>query len=105
MGYRHSFSHTLNLISHYGAVLTTIYDLLHCLSNSNSLPSANLQVSIDENILSKNDFIIQNYFPLVLGEHSLKGVKHILTATIEYILSKKKFDVPLYQICLVLVFI
>ena len=53
--------------------------------------------SIDENILSKDDSNISKV--LVFGENSFNDVKNtsVLTASIEYILSTKCFDVPLYQ--------
>lgn len=49
--------------------------------------------SIDENVLGKDDSIIKSPSP-----HSLDGVKYMLTAAIEYIISIKRFDVPLSNV-------
>ena len=50
--------------------------------------------SIDENILSKNDSNISKV--LLFGDGSLNDIKvtSVLTASVEYILSTKSFDVP-----------
>ena len=74
------------------------YSLLHCPDFSNErLTLFNKLQSIDENILRKNDSKISKV--LVFGDDSFNEVKNtsVLTASIEYILSGKRFDVSLYQ--------
>ena len=53
--------------------------------------------SIDENILSKDDSNISKVF--LFGDNSFNDAKNtsVLTASIEYIISTKRFDAPLYQ--------
>ena len=53
--------------------------------------------SIDENILSKDDSNISKV--LLFGDDSFNDAKtaSVLTASVEHILSTKRFDVPLYQ--------
>ena len=53
--------------------------------------------NIDENILSKDGSNISEV--LLYGDDSFNDVKNgsVLTALIEYILSPKRFDLPLYQ--------
>ena len=54
--------------------------------------------SIDANILSKGDSNISKM--LLFGDHSFNDEKNtsILTASIEYIISTKRFYAPLFQI-------
>ena len=77
---------------------TTIHYLLHCpnFSNDGLTLFSKLQRT-DENILSKDDSNISKV--LLFGEDSFNDIKNtsVLTASIEYILSTKRFDVPLYQ--------
>lgn len=90
MDFKHSLQDMLNPICNCGAVLTTICCLLHCPNSSNERLAVR---SIDENVLGKHDSIIKSPSP-----HSLDGVKYILTAAIEYIISIKRFDVPLSNV-------
>ena len=106
--FKHNFQDTLNPICNYGTVETTIHYLLHCPNLSNErLALFNKLQSIDENILSRDDSNISKV--LLFGDDSFDDVKYtsVLTASIEYILSTKRFDVPFYlSICsLFLVFI
>ena len=96
--FKHNFQDTLNPICSCGTVEITIHYLLHCpnFSNERLTLFSKLQ-SIDANILSKDDSSISKL--LLYGDHSFNDEKNtsILTASIEYILSTKCFDVPLYQ--------
>ena len=77
---------------------TTIHYLLHCLNFSNErLTLFNKLQSTDGNILSKDDFRISK--ALLFGDDSFNDVKNssVLTSSIEYTLSTKRFDGPLYQ--------
>ena len=72
--------------------------LLHCPDFSNErLTLFNKLQSIYENILSKDESKISKV--LLFGDDSFNDVKNasVFTASIEYILSTKRFDVPLYQ--------
>ena len=96
--FKHNFQDTLNPICSCGTVETTIHSLLHCPNFSNErLTLFNKLQSIDENILSKDDFKISKV--LIFGRDSFNDVKNasVLTASTEYILSTKLFDVPLNQ--------
>ena len=94
----HNFQDTLNPIFSCGTVEITIHYFLHCpnFSNERLTLFSKLQ-SIDENILSKDDSNISEV--LLFGENSFNDIKNtsVLTASIEYILSTKRFDVSLYQ--------
>ena len=95
---KHNFQDTLNPICSCGTVETTIHYLLHCPNFSNErLTLFNKLQSIDENILSKKDPKISKV--LLFGDDSFNYVKNtsVLTASIEYMLSTKSFDVPLHQ--------
>ena len=96
--FKHNFQDTLNTTCCCGTVETTIHYLLHCPNFSNERVTLfNKLQSIDENILSKDDSNISKV--LHFGDDSFNDVKNtsVLTASIEYILSTKRFDVPLYQ--------
>ena len=97
--FKHNFQDTLNPTCCCGAVETTIHYLLHCPNFSNERVTLfNKLQSTDENILSKDDSNISK--GLLFGDDSFNDdVKNtsVLTASIEYILSTKRFDVPLYQ--------
>ena len=72
--------------------------LLHYPDFSNErLTLFNKLQSSDENILSKDESKISKV--LLFGDDSFNDVKNasVFTASIEYILSTKRFDVPLYQ--------
>ena len=94
----HNFQDTLNPIFSCGTVEITIHYFLHCpnFSNERLTLFGKLQ-SIDENILSKDDSNISEV--LLFGENSFNDIKNtsVLSASIEYILSTKRFDIPLYQ--------
>ena len=96
--FKHSFQDTLNPICNCGTVKTTIHYLLLCPNFSNErLTLFNKLQSIDENILSKDDFNISKV--LLFGDNSFNDAKNtsVPTASIEYIISTKRFDAPLYQ--------
>ena len=95
---RHNFQDTLHPICSCGDdIETIIHYLLHCpnyLDERRKLLD-NLE-SIGENIHNKNDFQISEL--VLFGVSSNNDVLHgyiILNATIQYILTTKRFDVPL----------
>ena len=94
--FKHSFQDILNPICNCGTVETTVHYLLHCpnFSNEKLIFFSKLR-SIDANILSKDDSNISKV--LLYGNHSFNDEKNtfILTASIEYIISTKRFDAPL----------
>ena len=93
-----SHQNTLNPICNCGTVEPTIHYLLHCPNFSNKrLTLLNKLQSINENILSKDDSNISKVF--LFGDHSFNDVRStsVLTTSIEYIISTKRFHVPLYQ--------
>ena len=77
--------YTVSHVWNCGTVKTTVHYLLHCPNFSNERQTLfNKHQSIDENILNKDD--------------SFNDVKNpILTASIEYLISTKRFDASLYQ--------
>ena len=93
-----SFQDTLNTICNCGTVEATIHYLFLCpnFSNERLTLFSKLQ-SIDENVLSKDDSNISKV--LLFGDNSFNDAKNtsVLTASIEYIISTKRFDAPLYQ--------
>ena len=92
---KHSFQDTLNPICNCGTVETTIHYLLLCPNFSNEkLTLFHKLQSIDENILSKDDSNISKV--LLFGDNSFNDAKNtsVLTASIEYIISTKRFDGP-----------
>ena len=96
--FTHNFQDTLNPTCCCGTVETTIHYLLHCPNFSNErLTLFDKLESIDENIFSKDDSNISKVLPF--GDDSFNDTKitSVLTASIEYILSTKRFDIPLYQ--------
>ena len=97
--FKHSFQDTLNPICNCGTVETTVHYLLHCPNFSNErLIFFNKLRSIDANILSNDDSNISKV--LLYGNHSFNDEKNtsILTASVEYIISTKRFDAHLFQI-------
>ena len=93
---KHSFQNALNPICNCGTVETTVHYFLYCPNSSNEkLTFFKKLQSIDMNILSTDDFNISEV--LLFGDHSFNDVKDtsILTASIEYIISAKRFDTPL----------
>ena len=96
--FKHGFQDTLNPICNCGSVQTTVYYLLYCPNIWNErLTFFNKLQSIDANILIKDDSNISKL--LLYGDHSFNDEKNtsILTASIEYIISTKRFDAPLFQ--------
>ena len=96
--FKHSFQDTLNPICNCGPVETTVHYLLHCPTFSNErLTFFNKLQSTDVNIISKDDSNISKL--LLYGDHSFDDEKNsfILTASIEHIISTKRFDAPLFQ--------
>ena len=82
---------------------TTVHYLLHCsiFSSERSIFFDNIR-SIDENVLSGSDSRISE--TLLFGISSFNDTKNlsILNTTIDYILSTKRFDVPLTNFWFVL---
>ena len=96
--FKHSFQDTLNSICNYGTVETTVHYLLHCPNFSNERHICfNKLRNVDANILNNDDSNISKV--LLYGNHSFNDEKNtsILTASIEYIISTKRFDAPLFQ--------
>ena len=88
--FKHNFQDKLNPICSFVTVETTF---LHCSNFSNErLAVFNKLKSTDVNILSKDDFNILKV--LLFGDHWFIS---ILTVSIEYIISTKRFDVPFHQ--------
>ena len=95
--FKHSIEDTVNPICNCGSVETlfTIFFIVHNFSNGRLTLFKKLQ-SIDENIVSKDDSSISKV--LFLGDRPFNDCKKYLTVySIEYIISAKRFDVPLYQ--------
>ena len=71
--------------------------VLKLVSLNERLTFFNKLQSIDKKILSKDDYNISKVFPY--GDHSFNDEKNIsiLTALIEYIISTKRFDSPLFR--------
>ena len=95
--FKHNFLDCLNPICCCGKdIETTVHYLLHCpiFSDERSIFLNNIR-SIDENILSGSDSRISE--TLLFGISSFNDTKNtsILNTTIDYILSTKRFDVPL----------
>ena len=96
--FTHSFQDTSHSICNCGTVETTVRYLLPCpnFSNNRLIFFSKLQ-SIDKNILSKDESNISKV--LLCGDHPFNDVKDISvsTASIENIISTKRFNAPLYQ--------
>ena len=95
--FKHNFLDCLNPICCCGKdIETTVHYLLHCpiFSDERSIFFNNFR-SIDENVLSGSDSRISE--TLLFGISSFNDTKNtaILNTTIDYILSTKRFDVPL----------
>ena len=95
--FKHNFLDCLNPICCCGKdIETTVHYLLHCpiFSDERSISFNNIR-SIDENVLSGSDSRISE--TLLFGISSFNDTKNtsILNSTIDYILSAKRFDVPL----------
>ena len=98
--FKHNFQDTLNPICNCSTVETTVHYLLHCPNFSNErLTLFNKLQSIGiENILSEADSNISKVLPF--GDHSFNDVRNtsVLTASFEYTLPTKRFDVPYIKI-------
>ena len=96
--FKHSFQDSLNPICNCGTdVETTTHYLLHCpLFSDERLILINNIRNIDNNILNLNDSRFSEV--LLFGNSSFSNTKNtsILNTTIEYIVSSKRFEVPLY---------
>ena len=95
--FKHNFLYCLNPICCCGKdIETTVHYLLHCpiFSDERSIFFNNFR-SIDENVLSGSDSRISE--TLLFGISSFNDTKNtsILNTTVYYILSTKRFDVPL----------
>ena len=95
--FKHNFLDCLNPICYCGQdIETSVHYLLHCpiFSDERSIFFNNIR-RIDENILSDSDPKISD--TLLFGNSSFNDTKNtsILNTTIDYILSTKRFDVPL----------
>ena len=96
--FKNSSLGTLNPICSCATLERAIHYLPPCPHFSNEqLTLYNKLQSIDENTLSKDESKILKM--LFFGDDSFNYAKinSVLTASIKYILSKKHFDVPLYQ--------
>ena len=100
--FKHNFLDCLNPICGKD-METTVHYLLHCpiFSDERSIFLSNIR-SIDENVLSGSDSRISE--TLLFGISSFNDTKNtsILNTTIDYILSTKRFDVPLTNFWFVL---
>ena len=94
-----SFQDSLNPICNCGTdVETTTHYFLHCSLFSNErLTLINSIRNIDNNILNLNDSRFSEV--LLFGNSSFNNIKNtsILNSTIEYIVSSKRFEVPLFD--------
>ena len=92
--FKHSVQDTLNPICNCGTVETTVHYLLYCPNFSNERL---MFFEVLMRILSKADSNISKV--LLYSHHSFNDEENtsILTASIEYIISTKRFDAPLFQ--------
>ena len=95
--FKHSFLDCFNPICYCGQdIETTVHYLIHCpiFSDERSIFFNNIQ-SIDENVLIRSDPKISD--TLLIGISSFNDTRNtsILNTTVYYILSTKRFDVPL----------
>ena len=102
--FKHNFLDCLNPICCCGKdIETTVHYLLHCpiFSDERSIFFNNFR-SIDENVLSGSDSRISE--TLLFGISSFNDTKNtsILNTAIDYILSTKRFDVPVTNFWFVL---
>ena len=96
---KHSFQDSLNPICNCGTdVAITTHYLLHCLLFSDErLILINNIRNMDSNILNLNDCRFSEV--LLFGSSSFNNTKNksILNTTIDYIVSSKRFEVPLFD--------
>ena len=96
--FKHSFQDSLNIWNCGTDVETTTHYLLHCpLFFNERLILINNILNIDNNILNLNYFRFSEV--LLFGNSSFNNTKNIfiLNTTIEYIVSSKRFEVPLFD--------
>ena len=97
--FKHSFQDSLNPIYNCGTdVKTATHYLLHCpLFSDERLILINNICNIDNNILNLNDSIFLEV--LLFGNSSFNNTKNIsiLNTAIDYIVSSKRFEVPLFD--------
>ena len=97
--FKHSFQDSLNPICNCGTdVETTTHYLLHCpLFSDERLILINNIRNIDNNIVNLSDSRFSEV--LLFGNSSFNNSKNtfILNTTIEYIVSSKRFEVPLFD--------
>ena len=97
--FKHSFQDSLNPICNCGTDVETItHYLLHCplFSDERLILISNIR-NIDSNILNLNDSRFLEV--LLLGNSSFNNSKNafIINTTIEYIVSSRRFEVPLFD--------
>ena len=97
--FKHSFQDSLNPMCYCGNdVETTTHYLLHCplFSDERLILIDNIQ-NIDNNILNLNDSRFSEM--LLFGNSYFNNTKNasILNTTVEYIVSSKRFEVPLFD--------
>ena len=94
--FNHNFLDCLNPICFFGKdIETNVHYLLHCpiFSDKRSI-FFNIR-SIDENVLSRSDSRISETFLFSISSFNNTKNLSILNTTVDYILSTKRFDVPL----------
>ena len=96
--FKHNFQDSINPLCNCGHdIESTTHYLLHCplFVNERSTFFSTLS-SLDCNLLDNTDSTLTQTLPL--GNTSFKSTKNlkILIATIDYILSRKRFDEPLF---------
>ena len=94
--FKHGFLDSLNPICSCGQnIETSTHFLLHCSNYSNErLTFLNIIRNIDSNILNKNDLKVTE--TLLYGDSSYDDTKNtLMNATMEFLFTSKRFDVPL----------
>ena len=95
--FKHSFQDSLNPFCSRGLdIESTVHFLLHCpayIIERRTLLST--LVTTDNNLLDLCEQVLIR--TLLFGSNSFDTDAHVLSATIEYILSTKRFDEPLFQ--------
>ena len=92
--FKNSFEDTLNPIYNCDTVETTIHYLLRCPNFSKE------KLTLQQTSKNWWKYFKSNISKVLLfGDHSFNVVKNtsVLNASIEYIISTKRFDVPFYQ--------
>ena len=95
--FKHSFQDTLNPICNCGNdVETAIHFFLHCPLNSNERRTLlNSLNNIDHKLLDNTDFLLTQI--LLFGNTTFNAIVNtkIITLTIDFVLSTRRFDEPL----------